>query len=150
MSTTLRPAVQTAALAVPVSATHKRGTSMRNIVSNFAPVLGKTALVSTVSISRLVAMLDCEHGDGSKYVVVSKRMKQNGVNSNVTAVLDIPLRKLYLATNANGMTRYWQGLAAKYPQHVQYLKPSEVFTPSPEPERTPREFWYVRSQGADA
>jgi hypothetical protein len=84
---------------------------------------------TTVPISRLISMLDCDHCDASRYVVVSKASTRG---KYVSTVLDVPLRRVYRARHDTGMVSFWRGLAKRRPG-VQFLAAGESFLPaSPE------------------
>lgn len=102
-------------------------TRRQAIPSNFlAWSLATNANISettTVPISRLISMLDCDHCEGSHYVVVSKASTRGRY---VSTVLDVPLKKVYRARHETGMVSFWKGVAKRRPQ-VQLLAAGELF-----------------------
>jgi hypothetical protein len=80
---------------------------------------GNSAPVTSVSVARLVAMLDCEHGEGSAYAVASKATK---AGLNVTTALDIPLQRAFRAVHETGMVTFWKGVAKRRWPAVQFVR----------------------------
>lgn len=73
---------------------------------------GKSPPVTAVSVARLVAMLDCEHGEGSEWAIASKSTK---AGMNVTTAVDVPLGRAYRAVHETGMVSFWKGVAKRRP-----------------------------------
>lgn len=111
----------------PTKRPRKRQDTYR-VANNFHRILGATMVpVSTVPVSRLIAMLDCEHSAGSRYAVVSKPLSSG---CYVTTVLDVPLRKVYRATHTTGMATFWRGLGKLRAEHVDYVAALQKYDPA--------------------
>lgn len=107
-------------------------TKKQQVPRNFHPWLGRTSWqVSNMPFARLSSMLDCDHGEGSHYAVVTKG-GPGGTVDYYTVVVDVPLKRFYRAQHPTGAKAYWKGVARRHPGFVQYLDEDEVFK-LPEP-----------------
>jgi hypothetical protein len=94
-----------------------------NFLSWFIANNVNISVATTMPISRLIAMLDAEHCEGSRFAVVSKGTTRGHY---VTTVLDVPLRKVLRAKHATGMVSFWKGLA-KRRERVEYVPCGDAF-----------------------
>jgi hypothetical protein len=124
-------------------------TRTQQLPSNFTDWQVRTGAgireATTVPISRLISMLDCDHCDhceGSRFAVVSKASTRGRY---VSTVLDVPLKKVYRARHETGLVSFWKGVAKRRAQ-VKFLAAGESFLPaSPEePSRRARDLASLR------
>lgn len=79
--------------------------------------------VTTVPLLELIAMLDCDHPEGARFIVVTKgTSRPNYVNT----VLDMQAKRFFRAVSPTGMVSFWKGVA-KRRAAVQLLSASEAF-----------------------
>jgi hypothetical protein len=78
---------------------------------------------TTVPLLDLIAMLDRDHPEGARFVVVCKNTTRH---CYVSTALDLQSRRFYRATSPTGLVSFWKGIAKRRPQ-VQMLAPSDPF-----------------------
>lgn len=110
------------------------------VIHNFQAFLNgaKTHPITKSTAPELIAMLDCPHEIGTKFIVVSKSSKYP---LHTTTVLDVNSRTLYRAAHEHGMAVFWRGVAARSGGAVQVLSPCESYDPAAKPKLTAREEW---------
>jgi hypothetical protein len=85
-----------------------------------------TPPVLEVPVPRLISLLDCEHYDGRKYVVVSKQVNTSVGWTNATYVLNVRLGRVYRAEHDCGMVTFWKGVARRRSEWVEYVAANGV------------------------
>jgi hypothetical protein len=96
---------------------------MRLVAQNFARVC--TAPATSIGVTPLIAMVDCEQEDAAhKYVVASKHVGPD----YSTTVYDVRAGRLYRARHVCGMRGVWKDIASRR-AHVQLLGKHDVYLP---------------------
>jgi hypothetical protein len=102
-------------------------TRRQPLPSNFTPWLCQQPRAiteaTTMPHADLVAMLDREHPEGARFVVVAKNTSRN---IHVVTVLDLNAKRFYRATTRGGVFGFWKHIARQRP-HVQLLTKHESF-----------------------
>ena len=132
---TTLPAVQTPRVFQPSATAYgptQATTRTHCLPRNLWPANGGASQANVIPTTetRLRSMLDCEHGPGSSYVIVSK---QSSRGRNVTSVLDVPLNRFYRAEHSHGLVTFWKSVAKRHPEAVKFVARGETYVPATPP-----------------